>query len=92
MCANIVHSLSMCVCVVIPFILDVRLVNVPSGVTQEVGHTGFISKYSKLWKVLKACSCCCNPFEFTVLSLVTDKENKDDRSAHYPSQPRNEGK
>ena len=29
-----------CVCVVIPFILDVRLV--PAGVTQEEGHPGFI--------------------------------------------------
>ena len=28
------------VCVVIPFILDVRLVDVPGGVTQEEGHTG----------------------------------------------------
>ena len=28
-------------CVVIPFILDVRLVDVPAGVTQE-GHTGFL--------------------------------------------------
>ena len=30
-----------CVCVVIPSILDVRLVDVPAGVTQEEGHTGF---------------------------------------------------
>ena len=30
-------------CAVIPFILDVRLlVDVPAGVTQEEGHTGFI--------------------------------------------------
>ena len=28
-------------CVVIPFILDVRLVDVPAGVTREKGHTGF---------------------------------------------------
>ena len=28
-------------CVVIPFILDVR-VDVPAGVTQEEGHTGFL--------------------------------------------------
>ena len=27
-----------CVCVVIPFILDVRFVDVPAGVTQEEGH------------------------------------------------------
>ena len=32
----------MCVCVVIPFILDVKLVDVPAGVTQEKGHTGFL--------------------------------------------------
>ena len=32
-----------CVCIVIPFILDViRLVDVPAGVTQEEGHTGFL--------------------------------------------------
>ena len=30
------------VCVVIPFILDARLVDVPAGVTQEEGHTGFL--------------------------------------------------
>ena len=29
-------------CVVIPFILDVRLVDVPAVVTQEQGHTGFL--------------------------------------------------
>ena len=32
----------MCVCVVIPFILDVRFVYVLAGVTQEEGHTGFL--------------------------------------------------
>ena len=31
-----------CVCVFFPFILDVRLVDVPTGVTQEEGHTGFL--------------------------------------------------
>ena len=30
------------VCVVIQFILDVRLVDAPTGVTQEEGHTGFL--------------------------------------------------
>ena len=30
------------VCVVIPFILDVRLVDVPAGVTLVEGHTGFL--------------------------------------------------
>ena len=29
-------------CVVIPFILDVRFVDVPAGVTQEEGHTEFL--------------------------------------------------
>ena len=28
--------------VVLPFILDVRFVDVPAGVTQEEGHTGFL--------------------------------------------------
>ena len=36
----------MCVCVcvraVIPFILDLRLVDAPAGVPQEEGHTGFL--------------------------------------------------
>ena len=30
------------VLVVIPFILDVRFVDAPAGVTQEEGHTGFL--------------------------------------------------
>ena len=29
-------------CVAIPFILDVRLVDAPAGVTQQEGHTRFI--------------------------------------------------
>ena len=38
----------MCVCVfkeksVISFILDVRLVDVPAGITQEEGHTGLFN-------------------------------------------------
>ena len=33
---------AVCVCLVFPFILDVRLVDVPAGVTQEEGHTGFM--------------------------------------------------
>ena len=32
----------LCVYVVIPFILDVSLVDLPAGVTQEEGHTGFL--------------------------------------------------
>ena len=33
---------SRCVCVVISFILDVRFVGVPAGVTQKEGHTRFL--------------------------------------------------
>ena len=35
-------AMCVCVCVVIPFILDVRFVDVPDGVTQEEGHTGIL--------------------------------------------------
>ena len=35
--------LTRCVRFVIPFILDVRLVDAPAGVTQEEGHTGFLT-------------------------------------------------
>ena len=32
-----------CVCVFFPFILDIKFImNVPAGVTQEEGHTGFL--------------------------------------------------
>ena len=31
-----------CVCVVIPFILDVRFVDLPAGVTQEKDHKGLL--------------------------------------------------
>ena len=37
MCQNVYMG-----CVVIPSILDVRLVDAPAGVTQEEGHTGFL--------------------------------------------------
>ena len=33
---------SVYVCVLIPFILDVRLVDAPAGITQEEQHTGFL--------------------------------------------------
>ena len=35
------HTLSVCVCAVIPFILNVRFVDVPAEVTHEEGHTGY---------------------------------------------------
>ena len=34
-------TIDLCVCVVIPFILDVKLVDAPAGFTQEEDHTGF---------------------------------------------------
>ena len=37
-----------CVCVVIPFILDVMFVDAPAGVTQEEGHTGFLDLPSEV--------------------------------------------
>ena len=33
--------MSVCACVFFPFILEVRLMDVPGGVTQEEGHIGF---------------------------------------------------
>ena len=41
---TVIVSYCVCViqCAVIPFILDVRLVDAPAGVTQEKGHTGFL--------------------------------------------------
>ena len=36
------YPLRMCVRVVISFIVDVRLVDVPARVTQEERHTGFV--------------------------------------------------
>ena len=38
----IINRLLIVLCVVNPFILDVRLVDVPAGVTHEEGHTGFL--------------------------------------------------
>ena len=36
------RQMCVCVCVVIPCNLDVRLVYAPARVTQEEGHTGFL--------------------------------------------------
>ena len=42
-----------CVCVVIPFILDGRqVVDVPAGVTQEEGHTGFLRLLSVVFALV----------------------------------------
>ena len=39
---NIVIGEEKCVCVIIPFLLDVRFVDVPAVATREEGHTGFL--------------------------------------------------
>ena len=41
-----------CVCVVIPFILDVRFVDVPARITQEEGHTGFLHLSSAVHAII----------------------------------------
>ena len=57
-------------CVVIPCTVDVRFVDVPAGVTQEEGHTGFFRLSSALL-VLIFLAIRMRPF----LSLV-DREVK----------------
>ena len=42
----------MCVCVVIPFILDVRFVDASAEVTQEEDHTGFHHLPSALFALI----------------------------------------
>ena len=39
-------------CVVIAFILDVRFVDVPTEVTQEEGHTGFLHLPSAMHELI----------------------------------------
>ena len=41
-----------CVCVAIPFILEARFVDVPAGVTQEEGHTGFLHLPSAVFTLI----------------------------------------
>ena len=59
------------VCVVIPCILDDRLVDVPAGVTQEEGHTGFLIHLPSAVRALIFLARKIQPF----LSLV-DREVK----------------
>ena len=61
---------SVCVYVVIQFILDVRFVDVPAGVTQEEGRTGFIYLSSTVLALIFLARRI-QPF----LSLVTVKSN-----------------
>ena len=66
-----------CVCVVIPFILDVRFVDVPAGVTQEEGHTGFLIHLPSVVRALIFLARRIQPFfslvdrevEFCVLTI-----------------------
>ena len=54
------------VCVGIPFILDVRVADVPTGITQEEGHTGFLIHLPSAVLVLNFLARRIQPF----LSLV----------------------
>ena len=59
----------MCVSFIIPFILDVRFVDVPAGVTQEEGRTGFLIHFLSAVRTLVFLARRIQPF----LSLV-DRE------------------
>ena len=41
-----------CVCNIIPFVLDIRLVDVPAGVTQEGGNTVFFHLPSAVFALI----------------------------------------
>ena len=63
-------------CVIIPFILDVRFVDVPAGVTQEEGHTGFLhllsavlALYFSRERIQPSLSLVDREVEFCVLTI-----------------------
>ena len=71
-------------CIVIPFILGVRLVGVPAGVTHEEGRTGFLHLPSAVlaasillasedsnWKIQPLFSLVNREVEFCVLTNQT---------------------
>ena len=65
-----------CLCDVISFILDVRFVGVPAGVTQEEGHTGFLHLPSAVLalifiarRIQPFLSLVDRPVEFCVLTI-----------------------
>ena len=66
---SIFETLEFSVCFFVPFILDVRLVDVPAGVTQEEGHTGFFIHLPSAVRALIFLARSIQPF----LSLV-DRE------------------
>ena len=59
----------MCVCVLFPFILDIKFVNISAGVTQEEDHTGFLIHLPSAVRALTFLARRIQPF----LSLV-DRE------------------
>ena len=85
-CVCVCVWVCVCVCsVVIPFILDVRLVDVPAGVTQEEGYTGFLH----LPSAVCVCVFSSHPF-WTSSSLdvpagVTQEEGHTGFLIHLPS-------
>ena len=56
-----------CVCVVIPFILDIRLVDAPAGVTQYVC---IISTLSRVW-ISRVCPEFVRPCNYVSMALIT---------------------
>ena len=59
----------MCVCFFFPFILDVRLVDVSAGVTQEEGHTGFLTRLPSARRIQSFLSLVDREVEFCVLTI-----------------------
>ena len=53
-------------CVLFPFILDISSLDVPAGVTQEEGHTGFFNHLPSAMRALIFLARMIQPF----LSLV----------------------
>ena len=68
----------MCVCVSFPFILDIKFVGRPAGVTQEEGHTGFLIRLRSAVRALIFLARRIQPFlspvdrevEFCVLTII----------------------
>ena len=67
----------LCVCVFFPFILDIKSLDVPAGVTQEEGHTGFLIHLLSAVRALIFLARIIQPFlplvdrevEFCVLTI-----------------------
>ena len=73
------------VCVVIPFILDVRLVDVPAGVIQEEGHTGFLHLPSAVLALIFIAQGFSRPFPSSTVksSFVYPRINRSPLVGHY---------